>query len=73
MRGFDLTPLLIADDRLPARAREALSAADRSFDRGRSTGLRETAAGELVNAFDLTCDDVSELLAIEACSERAVA
>jgi|GEM_PF-4871180 len=73
MHAFDLTPLLIADDRLPARAREALSAAARSFDHGRSSGLRATAARELVTAFDLTCDDVSELLAIEACSERTVA
>jgi hypothetical protein len=67
MKALDLTPLLIADERLPEGARAALSAAARTFDRSRSFSLRESAARELVDAFDLTCDDVGELLAIDAC------
>ena len=54
--AFSVIPLLLAEDEIPARAREALL-----------EGRRQDAAGVLMQEYGLSCGDAGQLLEVAAC------
>ena len=61
-RHLSLIPLLIADDRLPERARVALRAAQSAEDPGARDAARRVAAEVLHSELDVPCSDVKALI-----------
>jgi hypothetical protein len=57
-----ILPLLIDDSRLPLEARRALKLARTSPDAAVALGLKRSAARSLMRSFDLSWDEVAELV-----------
>ena len=69
--SFSVIPLLVRDPSLPAKARRALEQAASSGNRLMEDVFKRRAAGILMRRFDLSWDEVTELLAMPRDEPRA--
>ena len=62
--SFDLTPLLLHSDEVPAQAKVALAAAREAPPGHEQDSLLETAARALYRGTPLGCDEVRDLVGL---------